>query len=313
MIQVLKPGLLTTIQDLGRVGYQQYGMVVSGALDVVALKTGNILIGNGESEAGLEITLQGPVLKTHKDVRIIITGGNLDPHLDECPIPMWTCLLWKKGEVLRFHGVRSGVRSYLIVAGGFAVQKVMGSKSTYLPSKIGGFNGRALQQGDCLPIRNHRTNPVQRKKSLSYKWIPVYPENKVIRVLMGPHDQAFTKRSIHDFLSFKYNVTTQWDRMGMRLDGPTLMHKKKADILSHTVTYGTVQVPGNGKPIILLADRQTTGGYTQIATVISVDFSLLAQSCSGDTLSFQAVSIEVAQELALDQENFFKRLKIGCD
>lgn len=311
MIEVIKPGLMTTVQDLGRFGYQQVGMVVAGAMDAYALQVGNLLVGNDPNDAGLEMTVMGPVLRAQKDCVIAMTGGNIGPHLDGKPIEMWKSVEWKKGTVLDFRGAPRGARAYLAVAGGLDVPVVMGSRSTYLMANVGGWQGRALKSGDFIPIgkQKHPTRKLLRRRC-SPDLIPFSPDEKMVRVVLGPHDDAFTEEAIQTFLSSTYEVTPQTNRMGIKLKGSPLKHRHSADILSCAAQFGSIQVPADGQPIVLMADRQITGGYTQIATAISVDLHHLAQALSGNTIRFQSVSIEEAQELAIQQTRLFRQLQI---
>lgn len=307
MIEVLKSGLLTTIQDIGRLGYQQYGMTVGGAVDTYASRVANALVGNALNEASLEITLVGPVLKAREDMFISITGANLAPHKKGKRVPMWTSFVWEKGSVIDFREASCGLRSYLAVAGGFDVPIVMGSRSTYIPAGIGGFKGRALHRGDILKIRSRRGG-VQRL-GLASRHIPSYPKQKTIRVVLGPDDRLFSRKGVDTFLISLYTVSNELNRMGMRLIGDKIEHNGCADIPSRAVTFGTIQVATDGQPIAMLADHQTTGGYTQIATVITVDHSLLAQSQSGDVIRFQKVSLDEARMLLKKQNSFLKQLE----
>ncbi|QKG85420.1 biotin-dependent carboxyltransferase family protein [Kroppenstedtia pulmonis] len=307
-IQVLKPGLLTTIQDLGRMGYQQYGLSVTGAMDTYALQVGNLLVGNPRDEAGLEITLTGPVLQFDQALIIALTGGDLGATLDGTPAPLWKSIQVKRGQVLRFHGAVQGVRAYLSVAGGFDVPKVMDSKSTDLRAKIGGYAGRALQRGDRLKVGRARTVPSIRQ--LAHDQKPVYQRHIRLRVILGPQCGAFTAHGVHVFLQERFTVSSQSDRMGYRLTGPRIQHRGSADIISDAIAPGSVQVPADGQPIILMADRQPTGGYTKIATVISNDLPYLAQASPGDTLSFEPVKVEQARYWAIEQEKFLRKLEL---
>lgn len=302
LFQVIKPGLLTTFQDLGRAGYQEYGVVVAGAMDDFSLQIANLLVGNKRDETGLEVTMMGPALKVLEDAVIAITGGNLSPRVNGQPAPMWKSFAVKEGQLIEFGQPLEGIRSYISVAGGFDLPAVMGSNSTYLKAKIGGLNGRALEKEDIL-YGNENPHAVT-GRSLHYDEIPKYQKEVTVRVILGPHQDAFTDEAIKTFLSSSYEITPQSDRMGYRLEGPVLSHKATADIISEAIPLGGIQVPANGQPIILMADRQTTGGYTRIATVISTDISLLAQAAPGARIHFKEVGMDEAQEL------YFKKQKI---
>lgn len=294
-ITVLNPGLLTTVQDLGRVGYQQFGVSVSGVMDPRAAAIGNILVGNPQGEAVLECTLMGPQLKFETDEVIAITGGDLSPTVDGQPVPTYAALAVKAGQTLRFGAPKAGCRAYIAFAGGLDIPLVMGSRSTYMKAAIGGFEGRKLQKGDALGLRAPvagYANLHQRAIAPEFVPRPVY----TLRVVLGPQDDAFTPEGVATFLGSEYTVTNEFDRMGCRMDGPAIQHKNGGDIISDGIAFGAIQVPGSGKPILMGADRQTTGGYTKIATVISADFRLLAQLKAGDKVRFEAVSVQAAQQ-----------------
>jgi biotin-dependent carboxylase-like uncharacterized protein len=307
--EVTRPGLLTTVQDLGRYGYQQYGVPVSGAMDSFALRVGNLLVDNDEGEAGLEITLVGPELKILEDTVIAITGGDLDPTLDGKPLPMWETVLIKKGSKIAFQAPKSGCRAYLTVTGGIDVPKLMEGKSTYIKAQIGGLEGRTLRGGDRL-----KTTPSRRPQELAGRkvpkeLIPAYTSECALRVVMGPQDDLFTEEGVRTFLASEYVVTPQSDRMGYRLTGPKITHKAGADIISDGIPLGAVQVPGDGMPIIMLADRQTTGGYTKIATVITADISKLAQAKPGDKIRFDRIGVEEAHAALREYEQNVQKIK----
>lgn len=315
LIEVLKPGMLTTVQDLGRKGFQQFGMVVGGAMDTYALRIGNILVGNAEAAAGLEITLIGPTLRFLEDTIIAITGGDLSPSLDGEPLQMWRTQVVEKGSVLAFGKLQQGIRAYLLIKGGIDVPVVLGSRSTYLKAGIGGYEGRALQSGDRLRAYTAWTAggvnipPHLLRISLDPTLIPKYTPNLFVRVILGPQLEAFTQQAVTDFLNYAYQITPQSDRMGYRLNGKKLQHGDTADIISDAIVMGSIQVPASGDPIILLADRQTTGGYPKIATIISVDLPLVAQAKPGDSIRFKEVAIEEAQQLYIQQERRLKLVK----
>ncbi|WP_404460028.1 biotin-dependent carboxyltransferase family protein [Sutcliffiella horikoshii] len=295
LFQVMKPGLLTTVQDLGRTGYQEFGMVVAGAMDNYALQIGNLLVGNDKGEAALEVTIMGPELKALEDVVVAICGGNLSPKVNGKQAPMWKSFKVKKGELIEFGRPVEGARAYICVEGGFDVPVVMGSKSTYLKAQIGGFQGRALEKDDVL--YGDPSNEAATGRSIHRGEIPSYKKEIEIRVCLGPHLDAFHESSVETFLFSTYEVTPQSDRMGYRLKGPKIEHKTSADIISEAIPLGGIQVPADGSPILLMADRQTTGGYTRIATVISYDIPLLAQAQPGTQIRFREVTVEEAQTL----------------
>lgn len=307
-IEILQSGLYTSVQDFGRVGYQDVGFSVCGAMDKKSLAIGNLLVDNQEDEAGLEITLIGPKIKFTKENFIAITGGDLSPKINGKTAEMYKAIFVKKDDVLSFENAKTGARAYIAFCGGLKIDKVMGSKSTNVKCSLGGYKGRILKEGDFIKFsspKNYLPNYLSRK--LDFK---LEEENEVVlRVILGPQDEAFTKKGIDTFLNEKYEVTKEFDRMGCRLDGPTIEHKTSADIISDGIVLGSIQVPSHGKPIIMLSDRQTTGGYTKIATVISVDIEKLAQRKIGDKIRFEEISLEKAQRIYRNEIEKKKELR----
>lgn len=324
MITIRKPGLLSSIQDLGRYGYQKYGVITSGAMDPIAHRIANLLVGNPENTPTIEMTWIGPVIQFDQDSLIAICGGDLSPTIQNTPIPLWKTIFIKKGTVIHFGTARSGCRAYLAVAGGYSIPQVMNSTSTYLRANIGGFHGRALIAGDHLSFNTPSELSIKMMKQLKLhlgnqpyvvmKWSAASDlnyNNLTIRVIKGRHYFLFSKDSQEQFFSKPFVITAQSDRMGYRLKGPILTLSKAKEMLSEAVAYGTIQVPADGNPIILLADRQTTGGYPKIGQIASVDFSLIAQAKPGDQVYFTEISLEEAQRLYLKREWNIKLLKLG--
>ncbi len=300
-LQIIQPGMLTTVQDKGRFGYQRFGMPVAGAMDAFALRAANLLLGNPDSAAGLESTVLGPQIKFLAETRIAITGAAVAPLLDDAPIPMWQSVSVPQDAALTFRRPQDGMRAYLAVAGGIDVPLVMGSRSTYTKAAIGGLDGRPLKAGDTLSA--FQAPPAStRALHMPPDAIPAYGSEQTLRVILGPQHSAFTQRGIDTFLNSTYAVSIYSDRMGYRLDGPAIEHKDGADVISDGTPMGAVQVPGDGKPIVLLADRGTTGGYTKIATIISADLSKIAQAMPGSALKFSAVSIAEAHQALRRQQ-----------
>ncbi len=310
-ITVLNAGLLTTVQDMGRVGYQQFGISVSGVIDPRAAATANILVGNAQEEAVLECTLLGPQLRFDAANTIALTGGDLGALLDGQPLPTYRAVAVQAGQTLRFQAPRTGCRAYLAFAGGLDIPLVMGSRSTDLKAKLGGFQGRPLKKDDVIRFRAPRTPKNFPRRAISPEFVPhpVY----TLRVVMGPQDTAFTPEGITAFLGEIYSVTSEFDRMGCRMDGPAIRHVKDGNIISDGIAFGAIQVPTEGKPIIMMADRQTVGGYAKIANVISADFRLLAQLKAADKVRFERVSIQVAQEALLCQRAALRTLRRALD
>ncbi|TRZ36178.1 biotin-dependent carboxyltransferase family protein [Niallia circulans] len=322
-LRVERPGLLTSLQDLGRYGYQKYGVIVGGAMDSISLRIANLLVGNQEKEAVLEMTLVGASFIAEQDLLIAVTGGDMLVVIDEKTVPLWRPVFMKKGSQLRFQSSQTGCRTYLAVAGGFAVDEVMESKSTYLRGELGGYKGRRLQTGDIINCGIFVSTPIseQLRNSLSgsfsaTKW-HVNPESfinlqeKVIRVLKGGEFELFTKESQEHFFKGEYQITPNSDRMGFRLQGAPLEMKEPLELISEPVTNGTIQVPKDGNPIVLLADRQTTGGYPKFAQVATVDLPLLAQKKPGEKIRFKEISLEEAEQLYIRQEQHLEKLKAG--
>jgi len=297
MIEVIKPGLLTTVQDQGRWGYQCYGVAVAGAMDIFALASANRLVGNPEAAAGLEMTLLGPTLRFQRETTFAVAGADLGPQLNGEPIANWTCHLAQSGALLDFAGRKSGLRAYLAVSGGIRVPPIMGSRSTYLLGRFGGLEGRALKPRDLLPTAPLAAGPRNYIGRVFPEDLrPPYRKNPTLRVVRGPFADFFSREAIQVFFSTEYTITPQSDRMGYRLHGEPLGRQKPKELISCGLANGTIQVPPDGQPIILLADRQSIGGYPIIATLILADLPLIAQCAPGDRLSFSPLSIDEARE-----------------
>ena len=299
-IRILKGGMMTTVQDLGRYGYQSQGFSVAGVMDVRSFKIANLLLDNPENEAVLEITLIGPTLEFTSATIIAITGGDFQPTINGEPAPMYTALYMNKGDVLKFGSARTGSRGYIAFSSYLDIPVVMGSRCTNLKSGLGGFKGRKLEADDYIGFRIKR------------RYLPFFLSRKIdmdefdqteatLRVVMGPQDGMFSKQGIKTFLGSEYTVTNEFDRMGCRLEGPFIAPKKTSDIISDGIAFGAIQVPSHGKPIILLADRQTTGGYGKIATVASVDIPKLVQRKTDDKIHFKAITVQEAQALYVEE------------
>lgn len=297
-LSVVEPGLLTTVQDLGRYGAQRLGIPVSGAMDQRSLILANLLVGNDPTAAGLEATLKGPELLALQESCIAVTGAEASPRLNGRPFPMWAATRVRPGDRLSIGQATRGLRCYLSVAGGIEVPQVLGSRSTYLPGRLGGMEGRALQAGDLLPAGS-QPRPLEtiEGRTIRPELIPAFSREVTLRVILGPQDQLFTPEGIAMFLNEPYTVTPQADRMGYRLSGPAIRHSSGHDIISDGTALGSVQVAGDQQPIILLADRQTTGGYPKIATVLAVDCPLAAQARPGAWIRFQSVALSEAHRL----------------
>lgn len=307
-IRILKPGLMTTVQDSGRHGYQSQGFSVSGVMDVRSFRIANLLLDNPENEAVLEFSLVGPTIVFTEDTIIAITGGDFQPTVNGEPAAMYTALYIHAGDILAFSGARTGSRGYISFSGGLKIPEVMGSRSTNVKVGLGGFKGRQLQADDYIPFRSNR---LYLPHFLSRK-LPADDfdqEEAVLRVILGPQDHYFTEEGLQTFLRETYTVTKDFDRMGCRLYGPSVVHKDRADIISDATVFGAIQVPAHGKPIVLLADRQTTGGYAKIGAVISVDLPKLVQRKMNHRIRFEAVSVEEAQNLLQKEAAEFEHMR----
>lgn len=300
-IRVLKPGMLTTVQDLGRTGYQSQGFSVAGVMDQRSFKIANLLLDNPENEAVIEFTLIGPTLEFTSETIIAITGGDFQPTINGEPAPMYTAIYVSKGDILKFGSARTGSRGYIAFSSYLDVPVVMGSRCTNMKSSVGGFKGRKLQEDDCIMFRRKRRYlPFFLSRKLPQENFD--SDREIIRVVMGPQDDVFTKKGIETFLNNEYTVTSDFDRMGCRMEGPFIAAKDKSDIISDGIALGSIQVPAHGKPIILLADRQTTGGYAKIATVASVDIPKVVQRKTDHKLKFEAITVQEAQKLYLKEQ-----------
>lgn len=309
-LEILSPGPLTTVQDRGRFGFGAYGVPPSGAMDFFSLRVGNLLVGNAEDEACLEITVMGPRAMALIDTAVAITGADLQPRINEKPLEMWRSHVLKKGEVLSFKGLRSGCRAYLAVGGGISVTTIMDSKSTNLAAGFGGLEGRPLRARDILFINSPHLHLKTEGLALAQKSIPVYPADWTLRVIFGPQDDHFPPKAREIFLGSPFKVTPQSDRTGIRLAGPHIEAKRglKGSIISEGVVPGTIQIPGDAQPIIILGET-VTGGYRKIATVISADLPLLGQLKPGDRVSFSRVSMDEAYQAIRKEEELINRFK----
>ena len=298
---VLAPGLLTTVQDLGRPGLMRYGVTPGGALDRGALILGNRLVGNEPGEAALEVTLVGPRLRFTGAAVIAVTGADLGATRDGTVLPRWTPVAVAAGDEIEFRPRADdvGARAYLCVAGGLAIAPVMGSRSTDLFGGFGGWQGRALRAGDELPLgeAGQPAGTTLRRRLVASP--PEHDPDAPVRVVLGPQTERFTAEGSATFLGEEYTVSPRADRMGLRLTGPAIAHSRGADLISEGIAHGAVQVPGDGRPIVLLAGRQTVGGYPKIATAIGADLDGLGQRRPGDRVRFRAVEPAEARALTL--------------
>ncbi len=298
MLTVIEAGALTTVQDAGRTGVARYGIPPSGPMDAAAFAAANALVGNLPNAAALEITMTGPTLHVWEDTLIAVCGATFEVWASRLPVPKWHAVYLHAGTRLRFGKRLTGARAILAVSGGIAVSPYLGSRSTYLVGGFGGYQGRALRAGDHIPIGPRRSDhlwddagrfwPQDRR--------PPYTPTPMIRVVMGPQDDHFTPEAIQQFLSNPFTVASASDRMGIRTEGARLSARTETGIVSDGLITGSIQIPPDGHPIVMMVDHQTTGGYPKIATVIQADLPLLGQVLPGDTLRFTAVTLDEARE-----------------
>lgn len=306
VFQVLKPGFFTTVQDLGRYGYLRYGVPISGAMDTFSLVAANLLVANNPNDACLEITLIGPELQALTKTQIAITGGAASPKINGQHVPMWQTLEVQEGAVVSFGKVESGCRAYLSIRGGVDTPPVLGSRSTCVRGGFGGINGRQLKTEDI--IGGFDVSLLKVGYSMPEELVPQFTGQFKARVILGPQADMFTERGITTFLSSQYKVTLEADRMGYRLEGPIIEHKAKADIISDALLPGAVQIPKNGKPIMIMRDAQTAGGYPKIAVIITPDVSTLGQAKTNDVIEFSKITIQQAHEKTSEYYKFLNIL-----
>ncbi|GMK41822.1 hypothetical protein PCCS19_48810 [Paenibacillus sp. CCS19] len=338
---VQKPGLYTTVQDRGRNGYRSAGLTGGGAMDEYALRVANLLVGNEEGEAGLELTLAGPVLRAEADLLIAITGADMTPRIDGRELAMWRPLYVPAGATIRFGVARLGCRAYVAVAGGFGTAAALGSRSTDARARLGGIDGRPLRAGDAVPCgmaagaaapsrwaaawlaalaARSSSAAVAEGEGRPPAWAAWYAPPQAyggaseagieLRVMPGSEHGQFSEAARGAFYSGRYRVQAASDRMGVRLEGsPPLQRIAKDELLSHGIVPGVIQVPDGGQPIILAADCQTTGGYPKLAHVAAVDMPLLAQAKPGDWITFQPIELDEAQRLYLATEQAIRALE----
>jgi len=307
IFKVIKPGIFMTVQDAGRYGYLKYGVPVSGAMDMYSFFAANSLTGNDLNAACLETTLIGPELEGVSRTCIAVTGGNCSPKINGRSIPMWRTVNLEQGDVLSFGKMESGCRAYISVRGGIDVPEVLESKSTYVRGGFGGLDGRQLKTGDVIEANSELPSDIL--YSFPEELVPDYKKDVLVHVVLGPQAEMFTEQGTETFLSNPYRVTAEADRMGYRLDGPAIKHATKADIVSDALLPGAVQVPRDGKPIVIMRDAQTTGGYPKIAAVVTPDVDLLGQAKTSSAISFSKVGLSDAQQQAIQYRMKINSLK----
>ncbi len=312
-LRIVTPGLFTTVQDLGRVGHQRDGVPAGGAMDRLALRVGNLLVGNDDGDAALETTLLGPAIAFDEETLIAVTGADSGVTIDGQPLPPYHPALLPAGATLHCNREIRGCRSYVAIAGGVDVPTVFGSRSTYVRASFGGCSGRALRAGDVLPLGEPGALSQRIARSLRAEgnalrvatWSAAralrarLADRAVVRLIPGAHLERLDADSRARLFEAEFRVSASSDRMGDRLDGVELALREPLELLSEAVAFGTVQLPPDGHPIILMADRQTTGGYPRLGEVASVDLPVVAQARPGDVLRFRAISLEEAQHADL--------------
>ena len=298
-LRVVRAGLLATIQDRGRYGWVAQGYGTGGAMDGDALAVANMLAGNDPGAAALEITMDGGEFEAIGDLVIAVAGSDLSPTVDGEPVPLWHACPLRHGSRLRFGAARAGLRAYVAIAGGIDTPPVLGSRATDLVARLGGIEGRALRAGDLIPVAPPREHSGLR---LAPPAIPLYGPEITVRVVWGPEDDWFDPETLHRFVHQAFTVSPRSDRTGIRLEGAPVIPRVREDLASEGQSSGAVQVPPDGKPIVLLADGRGVGGYPKIATVISADLHLLGQASTGTVIRFSAVSPAEARVAARERE-----------
>ncbi len=323
-LKVLRAGILSTLQDLGRWGSQRFGVPVNGVMDEYSHRLANILVGNADDEASIEMTLVGPGLIVTEDTLIAVCGGDFEPRVNGEPLPKGRPVLVAAGSALDFGPCRRGCRAYLAIAGGFAVEPVLNSRSTFLRGGFGGWQGRALRRGDVLPVRTPDPTryPTLRKRLASAPAPMAFPSwgaaERIETIGSGPYDvrfvpgrhwELFADETRQRFLGTEYRIGSNSDRQGYRLMGPGLVPLRAQEMISEGVTFGTIQVPPDGEPIVLMASRQTTGGYPRLGEVAADDLPVLAQLPPGARVRFRAIDLEQAQRLVIERERELARMR----
>jgi len=323
---VERAGFQTSVQDLGRTGFRQFGVPTSGALDTFALRVANLLVGNDEDAAALEITLGGLQLRFEDEQSVAWCGGEFEVQIGSRALPAGHVAHVRAGDELKFGRAQIGCRCWLAISGGIDVPVVLGSRSTDLRASFGGLEGRTLRDGDQLSLGEFRRSSTFAKAMADksplatvdisswggpHDWVSPAKRYPALRFIRGVDWDRFNASTLQHFTSEAFAVSPDSDRMGVRLDGPELKRQDESDLVSEAVAPGTIQVPPSGKPILLLGDCQTIGGYPKIAHVITVDLSVAAQLRAGDGVRFLEVSLQEAHRLLLERESDLERFRIG--
>ena len=322
MFEVLEPGLLTTVQDLGRFGWYHIGMPPSGAMDNFSFRVGNLLVGNDETAAGLEMTYRGPTLKVMQTTTVAVTGAELSFRINDRPVTLWQTYRVTSGDTLSLGNVERGARAYLCVAGGIEVTPLLGSRSTYMLGRFGGLSGRKLQAGDELQLGPYiRSHDAMLGRSIDRTLLPGLTKDIEVRVIMGMCNYRVKEESLAGFLAATWEVSTEADRIGYRLKGPPFHFKPGAqpfgagadpsNVVDLGYPVGSIQIPGGLEAILLLNDAVTGGGYTTIGTVIKSDLDRIAQTSPGSKVRFRAVDIEEALRARSNREAHLAKIRLA--
>jgi biotin-dependent carboxylase-like uncharacterized protein len=309
LFRVIKPGLFTTVQDLGRLGFQRFGVPISGAMGEYEFTAANLLVGNRVNDACLEITLIGPEFEALDKTQIAVAGADFPLAINGNSVSMWQTIDVEKGDFIAFaDGARSGCRAYLAVKGGIDVPFVLGSRSTYTRGGFGGNEGRALKAGDSIRVLALERS-LKAKRILPPELVPSYDKEFSVDVVLGPQEDMFTAEGVETLLSSPYTVTPESDRMGYRLTGASIEQKSTGELVTEALVKGSVQVPSNGQPIILMADAQTSGGYPKIATVCTPGVSRLAQARPNDKVHFNKILLSQARTQYIEYRKRLRQLE----
>ena len=313
---VTRAGFFSSVQDLGRVGFRQFGVSTSGALDSFALRVANLLVGNEDGAAGLEITFGGLHLRFDDERIVAWCGGEFDVQIASRPLPAGHVARLQAGDELKFSRAQIGCRCWLAISGGIDVAPILGSRSTDLRANFGGLDGRAVRDGDILPLGPQPgSSPTATERisswTASHDWVSPAKRDPILRFVRGCDWDRFNASTLQRFTSEQFAISPDSDRMGVRLDGPELKREEDVSLISEAVAAGTIQVPPSGKPILLLGDCQTIGGYPKIAHVITFDLGVAAQVRAGDVIRFSEISLADAHRLVVERERELDRFRIG--
>ena len=315
-LNIIRAGFLTSVQDLGRTGFRQFGVTTSGALDSFALRVANLLVGNDEGAAGLEITLGGLQIRFEDERIVAWCGGEFDVQIGSRALPAGHVAHLQAGDELKFGRAQIGCRCWLAISGGIDVPVVLGSRSTDLRANFGGLEGRTLRDGDQLLLGEFQQSETAAAAGISswtapHDWASPASRHPSLRFIRGVDWNRFNDVTIQRLMQHEFSVSPDSDRMGVRFDGSELKREDETDLISEAVAPGTIQIPPSGKPILLLGDCQTIGGYPKIAHVITVDLGVAAQLRAGDSVRFSEVSLQDAHRGLMERQRDLERFRIG--